>query len=82
MKDSPNARTGIYSCIFSFYKPIGHHRTAFDGEIKAIHTALKQLLLHLEKFTKVIIFSDSKSAIGSIRSIEPPSVSQWRLVPV
>ena len=35
-----NAGAGISSNIFSFYSPAGTSRTAFDGEIKAIRTAL------------------------------------------
>ena len=56
-----DAGAGIFSNIFSFYSPAGTSRTAFDGEIKAIHTALNQQTLHSEKFTNAVLLIDSKS---------------------
>ena len=50
--------------------PLGQHLTAFDGEIEAIRTALRLLNLHLNKFERAVIFSDSKAAILSAGSTE------------
>jgi len=36
----------IYCELFARYVPLGHHSTAFDGEIEAIHTALRLMYLH------------------------------------
>jgi hypothetical protein len=44
--------------------------TAFDGEIEAIHTALRLLNLHQNKYERVVIFSDAKAAILSAGSAE------------
>ena len=75
LQHQANVGAGIHSSIFSFYFPVGKHLTAYDGEIEAIHTALKQLLLHLERFTKAVILTDSRAAIESISSSDPlPSI--------
>jgi len=50
--------------------PLGQHSTTFDGEIDAIRTALRLLNLHLNKFERPVIFSDSKAAILSAKSTE------------
>jgi ribonuclease HI len=46
------------------------HSTAFDGDIEAIHTALRLLNLNQNKFERAIIFSDSKAAMLSAGSTE------------
>ena len=56
--------------LFSCYMPLGQHSTAFDGEIEALLTALRLLNLHLNKFERAVIFSDSKAAILSAGSTE------------
>ena len=50
--------------------PLGQHSTAFDGEIEAIHTTLRVLNFHHNKFERAVIFSDSKAAILSAASTE------------
>jgi len=50
--------------------PLGHHLSAFDGEIEAIHNALQLLNLHLNKFERAVTFSDSKAAKLSAGSTE------------
>jgi len=53
-----NAGAGIYCELSSYYRPLGQHSTAFDGEIEAIRTALRLLNLHQNKFERTVIFSD------------------------
>jgi ribonuclease HI len=65
-----NAGAGIYCERFSCYMPLGHHSTAFDGEIEAIRITLRLLNLHQNKFERAVIFSDSKAAILSAGSTE------------
>ena len=65
-----NAGTGIHCELFSCYMPLVQHSTAFDGEIEAIHTALRLLNLHLNKFERAVIFSDSRAEILSVGSTE------------
>jgi len=65
-----NAGAGIHCELFSCYMPLGQHSTAFDGEIEAIHTELRLLNLHLNKFEGAVIFFDSKSSILSAGSTE------------
>ena len=50
--------------------PLGQHSTAFDGEIEAIHTTLRVLNFHHNKFERAVIFCDSKAAILSVASTE------------
>ena len=50
--------------------PLGQHFSAFDGEIEATRTALRLLNLHLNKFERAVIFSDSKAAKLSAGSTE------------
>ena len=49
---------------------LGQHSSAFDGEIEAIHTTLRLLNLHLNKFETSVTFSDSKAAKLSAGSTE------------
>ena len=58
-----NAGAGIHCELFFCYMPLGQHSIAFDGEIEAIRTALRLLNLHLNKFERAVILSDSKAAI-------------------
>ncbi|GFV60682.1 hypothetical protein TNCV_4180181 [Trichonephila clavipes] len=51
-----------------FPDEMGRFRSVFDGEIKAIHIAFSQLLCHLEPFSRVVVFSDSKAALQAINS--------------
>jgi len=51
-----NAGAGIYCELFSCYTPMGHHSTAFDGEIEAIRIAPRLLNLHQRKFERAVIF--------------------------
>ena len=59
------AGADIYCEIFACYMPLGTHSIAFVGEIEATFTALPLLNLHLNKFERADIFSDSKFAILS-----------------
>jgi ribonuclease HI len=70
--DHMTAGSGVFSSLFSFYASAGKYRTAFDGEVEAIRIALKQLLVFVEKFSKVVLFSDSQAAIQAIGSNSPP----------
>ena len=65
-----NTGAGIYCELFFCYVPLGHHSTAFDGEIEVIRTALHLLNLHQNKFQRDVIFFDSKAAIPSAGSTE------------
>jgi len=47
-----------------------NHFPCFDGEIEAIHTALRVLNSYHNKFERAVIFSDSKAAILSAASTE------------
>ena len=49
-----NASAGIYCELFSCYIPVGQHSTAFNGEIEAIHTALRLLNLQQNKFESAV----------------------------
>ena len=60
------AGAAIYSTLFSFYLPLRQFQTNFDGELEAINIALQQLYCHLLLFTKVVVLSDSKSALELI----------------
>ena len=68
MQERPNAGAGVYSTLFNFYKPIGRNQTNFDGEMEAILLATTQLEVRSNSFEKVVILSDSKSAIQAITS--------------
>ena len=65
-----NNGADIHCELLSCYMPLGQHSTAFDGEIKAIRTALRLVNLYLNKFERAVIFSDSKAAIPSAGSTE------------
>ena len=65
-----NTSAGIYCEHFSCYMPLGQHSTTYDGEIEAIHTALRLLNLHRDKSEKTVIFSDSKDALLTAGSTE------------
>jgi len=65
-----NAGAGILCELFSCYMQVEQHSTAFDGEIKAIHTTLRVLNSHHNKFERAVIFSDSKATILSATSTE------------
>lgn len=67
-----SAGSGVYSSLFSFYASAGKNRNAFDGEVEALRIALKQLLVVHYKFERVVLLSDSKSAIQAISSLETP----------
>ena len=49
---------------------LGQLSSAFDGEIEATRTALRLLNVHLNKFERAVIFSDSKAAKLSAGSTE------------
>ncbi|XP_054706520.1 uncharacterized protein LOC129216334 [Uloborus diversus] len=68
-----NTGAGVYCELFSFYTPIGNHRSAFDGEIAAICQALSQLQPHLDPFSKAVVLTDSKAAL---QAIDTPSHSR------
>ncbi|KAJ4439355.1 hypothetical protein ANN_07477 [Periplaneta americana] len=60
---------GVACTHFSLYHSVGRDTTNYDGEIEAIHIALRQLLnLPLNKYNKAVILSDSKAAIQGICS--------------
>ena len=61
---------GIYCERFSCYMPLGHHSTAFDGEIQVTLNALFLLNLHQNKFERSLISSDLKAANLSAGSTE------------
>ncbi|GFX91815.1 RNase H domain-containing protein [Trichonephila clavipes] len=63
---------------FVQYVPVSRG-TAFDGEISAIRRALPQLQCHLEKFTRVIILSDSRVTLLAVVS-DNNSITQDVLV--
>ena len=66
------AGAGVHCELFSHYISVGENKTSFDGEIKAIHMALQQLLLRPLAFKKAVFLVDSKSAIQSIASNRQP----------
>ena len=66
------AGAGVHCKLFSHYISVGENKTSFDGEIKAIHMALQQLLLRPLTFKKAVFLVDSKSAIQSIASNRQP----------
>ena len=72
MEKHSNIGAGVYSNLFSFYIPVGHDLSAFDGEVGAIRVALNKLTLHQDKFTNVVILSDSKAAIQTISRTSSP----------
>jgi hypothetical protein len=60
----------IYCSLFRFYLPHGQHATYFDSEIEVMNIELIQLFVRIESFQRVVIFSDSISAIQSIAKFE------------
>ncbi|XP_015915820.1 uncharacterized protein [Parasteatoda tepidariorum] len=64
------AGAGVFSKLFSFYLPVGAYSTHFDGELKVIQVALQQLSLIQNSFKKVVILSDSTSAMQAIFSYQ------------
>ena len=54
--------------FFSSYTSIEKNHIAFDGEIKAIQSVLKQLAYQPSTFSKVAILCDSQAAISAITS--------------
>ena len=65
------AGSGVFSNLFSFYASEGKYRTAFDDERQVIKITAKQLFVLEDKFTKVVLFSDSLAAIQAIGSTSP-----------
>ena len=55
---------------------MGHNRTSFDGEIEAIKIALNQLICQHQRFSKVVLLSDSQSAIYAIANGEAPKTAE------
>ena len=66
---------GIHCDLFQMYHSLGRYHTAFDGEIKAITTALSQLTCRTLSSHNVVILSDSKAAISAIANHVLPSTS-------
>ncbi|GFX62598.1 RNase H domain-containing protein [Trichonephila clavipes] len=60
------AEASIFCELLSFYLPLGIFTTSFDGEIEAIAVAVEQLSLRSSEFNRVVIFSDSKSALQAL----------------
>ena len=65
---NPEERSGagITCKSFSFYKSMGKNTTHLDGEITAIKIAIQQLTYRIHHLKKVVILSDSTSAIQAI----------------
>jgi Ribonuclease HI len=63
---NPEEEAGITCKLFSFYKSMGKNTTHFDGEITAIKIAIQQLTYRIHHLKKVVILSDSTSAIQAI----------------
>ncbi|GFY70707.1 hypothetical protein TNIN_293781 [Trichonephila inaurata madagascariensis] len=57
--------------FFSFHTPVGRGTTLY-GEIAVIRTDVSQLQFHLEKITRAVILSDSRSALAGYVSDNNP----------
>nr|CUU99319.1 reverse transcriptase [Hymenolepis microstoma] len=71
-----NVGAEVYSELFTFLTAAGQNRSAFEGEIGVIKTALGQLCCCDAKFTNAVILSVSQSAIQSIGSREPSKTAE------
>nr|CDS30953.1 reverse transcriptase [Hymenolepis microstoma] len=76
VENQANVGAGIYSELFTFFAAAGQNRSVFEGEIETIKIASGQLCSQDTKFTNAVILSDSKSAIQSIGSKEPPKTAE------
>jgi hypothetical protein len=65
-----NTGAGIYCKLLSFHLSLGQYTTHFDGETKAVNTALLQLFSRIRSFEKAVIFSDSILVIQSIATFD------------
>lgn len=45
MKERFNSSTGVYSTVFSFYKPIGKYLSNYELEIQAIYLAVDRVVI-------------------------------------
>ncbi|GIY51463.1 hypothetical protein CDAR_230111 [Caerostris darwini] len=74
------AGAGVYSELFSQYVPAGKFMTTFDAEIYAVHLATNNLIIRVNRYSKVIIFVDSGAAIQAVslnNHTETPIISQY-----
>ena len=77
-KNGPTG-AGLNSKMFSRYFTLGPNHTSFDGELRAIATALNELICRSSSFAKVVILSDSQAAISSIGNYIQPPINNYVL---
>ncbi|GFT79786.1 hypothetical protein NPIL_673141 [Nephila pilipes] len=78
---SQDAGVDVLSDSFSSYLHVGTFTTRFHAELEAIHVALQLLAVRLDTFERVVIFSDSVSAIQVLSSYqERIRVHIWRIL--
>ena len=71
---SGNTGAGTHCHLFSTYLSLGRHQTSFDGEFRAITSALNQLTCRPQTFENAVILSDSKAAISATANyLLPPT---------
>jgi hypothetical protein len=61
--DCLNIGAGVFSDLCSFYAPAARIGWTFDREVEMIPLALSQIKCLRDKFTHVVILTDSKSQI-------------------